>query len=449
MKGPERGLPRGTIVAYAMPAIALGVPTIPVFVYLPSFYADTLGLGLTAVGFALFAIRLFDIISDPIVGILSDRVATPFGRRRPWIVLGAPVAGVALIKLFDPPSGANVEYLLLWGALLYAGWTLVAIPYITWGAELSPDYHQRTRVTGLREAVMLAGVVLAAVVPAVLTSLGHAQAEALRAIGWLAIALGVPALVFFFAKVPERDFAQGHAETGRKGKTGWRSYAQLLRNRPFVFLLIAWFVNGLANGIPAALFLIYLNHGLHADERTQGILVLGYFLSGIVAIPFWLRLSRRIGKHRAWCLAMLLACAAFAFVPFLQPGDSHIFFAICLITGATLGADLSLPPAMQADVADYDRLRFGAERTGTLFALWNLATKLALAAAVVIAFPLLSALGFDLQAPRGDSPSLALPMIYAGFPVVLKLIVTAMVWHFPLTAVRQATIRRRLETVGI
>ena len=86
MKGAGRGLPRGTVVAYAMPAIALGVPTIPVFVYLPSFYADTLGLGLTAVGFALFAIRFFDIISDPIVGILSDRVATPFGRRRPWIV---------------------------------------------------------------------------------------------------------------------------------------------------------------------------------------------------------------------------------------------------------------------------------------------------------------------------------------------------------------------------
>jgi Na+/melibiose symporter-like transporter len=433
----EAGLARSRLIFYALPALVLGLPTIPVFIYLPKYYAEDLGLGLTATGLALFFIRLFDVVSDPVIGVLSDRLPTRFGRRRPWIALGAPIAGLALIQLFDPPTDVGTGFLLTWGLLLYAGWTLIAIPYTTWGAELSADYHERTRVTALREGVMLGGVVLAAVLPAVLLTTGRSEAEALIAIGWLAVALGLPSIVLLFLKVPER-VAQ------RTGRANWRSYAQLFRNRPFVFLVGAWLINGLANGIPAVLFLLYMEHALAVDEQGRSILILTYFLSGIFAIPLWLWLSRRMGKHRVWCLAMLLACGAFAVVPFLGPGDVEIFFFVCVLTGMTLGADLSLPPAMQADVADYDRLRFGAERTATLFSLWNLATKLSLAGAVVIAFPLLSFFGFDLQGPREANPTWPLPLIYAGLPVVLKLIVTTMVWQFPLTAARQETIRRRL-----
>ena len=443
MTGARGGLARSELIYYALPALVLGLPTIPVFIYLPRFYAETLGLGLTATGLALFLIRLFDVVSDPVVGILSDRVPTRFGRRRPWIAIGAPIAGVALIQLFDPPVGADSTFLILWGLLLYAGWTLIAIPYTTWGAEMSPDYHERTRITGLREGLMLGGVVAAAVLPAVLVMTGRTEGEALITIGWLAIALGLPSLLLLFLKVPERAARATPRLT--ESKTGWRSYTQLARNRPFVFLIVAWLINGLANGIPAVLFLLFMDHALEVDEKGRSILVLTYFLSGIVAIPLWLRLSRRIGKHRIWCAAMLLASAAFAVVPFLGPGTTEVFFFVCVLTGMTLGADLSLPPAMQADVADYDRLRFGVERTATLFSLWNLATKLSLAAAVAIAFPLLAVLGFDPQGPREANPTWALPVIYAGLPVVLKLIVTAMVWRFPLTAARQSTIRRRLQ----
>ncbi len=422
--------------------MVLGLPTIPVFIYLPKYYAEDLGLGLTATGLALFAIRLFDVVSDPIVGLLSDRLPTRFGRRRPWIAIGAPIAGLALIQLFDPPAGVGTGFLIVWGLLLYVGWTLIAIPYTTWGAELSTDYHERTRVTALREGVMLGGVVLAAVLPAVLVANGRSEAEALVTIGWLAVALGLPSIALLFVKVPERVAALS-------GHVVWRSYAQLFRNRPFVFLIGAWLVNGLANGIPAVLFLLYMDHALEVGEKGRSILILTYFVSGIVAIPLWLRMSRHLGKHRVWSLAMLLACAAFAVVPFLGPGEVEIFFFVCVLTGMTLGADLSLPPAMQADVADYDRLRFGAERTATLFSLWNLATKLALAGAVVIAFPLLALFGFDPQGPREANPTWPLPMIYAGIPVVLKLIVTAVVWHFPLTEARQATIRRRLQKAEV
>jgi Na+/melibiose symporter-like transporter len=117
---------------------------------------------------------------------------------------------------------------------------------------------------------------------------------------------------------------------------------------------------------------------------------------------------------------------------------------ICVLTGAALGADLVLPPAIQADVADYDRWRFGADRTGVQFALWGMATKLALAAAVGLALPGVVWMGFDPELPTEAGRS-ALIVIYAGIPVVIKTLSIAVIWRFPLSAACHAAISRRLN----
>ena len=117
---------------------------------------------------------------------------------------------------------------------------------------------------------------------------------------------------------------------------------------------------------------------------------------------------------------------------------------ICILTGAALGADLALPPAIQADVADYDQWRFGADRTGVQFALWGMATKLALAAAVGLALPGVAWMGFDPELPSEVGRS-ALIVIYAGIPVVIKVVAIVAIWNFPLSATRHTAIRRRLE----
>jgi len=141
---------------------------------------------------------------------------------------------------------------------------------------------------------------------------------------------------------------------------------------------------------------------------------------------------------------MISACAAFASVPFIQAGSFEAFAVVCVITGMALGADLALPPAIQADVVDYDRLRSGRERTGFQFALWGMSTKLALAVAVGVALPGVELWGFDPAAPT-QSGILALTVIYALVPVVIKVMAIATVWRFPLTAERHAVIRRRLR----
>lgn len=439
----RRPLPFWILLLYGLPAIALAIPTIPVYVHLPSFYATEIGLSLTAVGAAMLTARLLDVITDPLIGVLADARPTRFGRRKPWIALGALIGGYSMMQLFLPPADAGSAYLLVWAALLYLGWTLVAIPYAAWGAELSLDYHERARITAVREGASLLGVLIAGAVLAAGPHLGWVGDESQAAVGVLAIVLGAPTLAALLWVVPEMGATParaGHRDPSVGGLLGG-----LQRNRPFLRLIAAWFLNGLANGLPAALFPLYLAHGLRVGEELQGALIFAYFVSGVAAIPLWLQLSRRIGKHRSWCVAMLVCCSAFVAVPFIAPGDWPSFLVVCVVTGAALGADLALPPAMQADIVDYDDWKFGRQRAGVLFALWSMASKLALAASVGIAFPALDLAGFDAKAATNPPQALlALAVIYALVPVVIKLITVALIWGHPLTIGRHRAIQIRL-----
>lgn len=445
MKREER-IPRPTLFIYALPAFALAMPTIPAYVYLPTFYAETLGLGLAAVGAVLLISRGLDVVTDPLIGIASDRLPTRWGRRKPWIVAGALLAAVALIQLFQPPDDVGALHLLIWSIALYLGWTFIAVPYTAWGAELSPDYHERARITGAREAAMVLGIVAAGGLPSLMAYLGHDERAGLAAVAWLAIAAGAPAILLLIWRV--RD-GSGRTSAARlpqpPARLSWQSLSPLLANRPFVRLLAGWFVNGLANGLPSVLFPLYLQHALGAGTAASGVLIMAYFVSGVLAIPGWLALSRRFGKHRVWCWAMIMACTAFVWVPFLEPGQITAFFFICVITGMALGADLALPSAMQADVIDLDTLRTGEERAGLFFALWSMSTKLALALAVGLAFPALDALGFVAGGENDRRTVLWLAVIYAWVPTVLKACAIAVIWSHPMSSRRHDIVRRRLD----
>jgi Na+/melibiose symporter-like transporter len=434
---------RRTLILYGLPGLALAMPTIPVFVFLPTLYAETVGLGLAAVGTVLLAARLIDGITDPLVGVMSDRLPTRWGRRKPWIALGGLLAGPALVMLFLPPDDAGIGHLLLWSVVLYVGWTLISVPYTAWGAELSDDYNERARITGWREGLMIVGILVAGAMPVLATTLGLGEDAGLGMVAGAAIVLGLPAIVLLLAMVPEVPLPAGPR---RDLGSLWHQAKGVLRNRPFTRLLAAWVLNGMAGGLPAALFPLYLQHGLGVDEATRDRLILIYFVAAVVAIPGWLALSRAWSKHRAWAAAMALACVSFIWVPLLGPGDVMPFLVICILTGAALGADLALPPAMQADVIDLDALRTGQRREGVFFALWGMGTKGALALAVGLAFPVLDWVGFRAGAETNTPLALGtLAALYALVPVVLKVGVLALVWNHPMTRRRQTIIQKRLS----
>ncbi len=444
MTRQKQGNTRGLVLyAYILPAFVIALPTIPVYIHLPVLYGMELGLGLATTGIILLIARVFDTVTDPLIGWLSDRFNYKGAHRKPWIAVGAIIAGIGLFKILNPPVPVTAEYLLIWSVALYGGWTMVAVPYLAWGAELTTNYYERTRVTSWREGVGLLGVVGAGVVAAVFTTLGYTEQESIGAIAWLAITAGVIVLPLSLCLVPdaELDRMSKRKSSPPNILKGLRSLAA---NGPFLRLLSAWFLNGIANGIPAALFFIYLDHGLGAQIDERPIFILTYFIAAISAIPIWLNLSQRFNKHRTWCWAMALACVAFATVPAIPAGSFGLFAIVCVVTGMALGADLALPPAIQADVVDYDRWRNKQERTGLQFALWGMSTKLALALSVGIALPALDMFGFDADAPRQDGFTVLI-VIYAVVPIVIKLAAILIVWNVPLTPQKLIVIQHRLS----
>ncbi|OLP53863.1 MFS transporter [Rhizobium rhizosphaerae] len=416
-------LPRRTLLAYALPAAPLAALGLPLYALVPTYYVETVGLPVAAVGWVVLMIRLVDAVSDPAVGLFADRIRPRFGRRRSLFLSGLPVTALAAIMLYRPPDGAGLVWLGLWGALVSIGFTLVQVPYSAWGAELVRDYHGRTRLAAWRESVTVVGTLIAIALP---FSIGFAPGQSgLALLGFVTGGLLILTGLLAVASVPEPE-AVGTA--GMRPQEGLRLLAE---NRPFRRLILAYFVNGLANGIPATLFLIFVSARLDL-ESLRGPLLFLYFLSAIAGVPLASAAARRFGKHRAWCAGMVLACLIFALTPLLPAGAALAFGLICFSTGLLLGFDLALPPAIQADVIDADGA--GPGRAGFYFAAWGLATKLSLAAGAALTFPLLGLFGFDpARGSANDATALmALAMLYAWLPVVLKFIAIALMWRFPL-----------------
>lgn len=431
--------------AYALPGLPLAVATLPVYVFIPTLYAQEFGIGLAVIGTILFATRVFDAFSDPVIGFLSDHTNSRFGRRKPWIILSMPVMVLSIYKLFVPPDDVDAAYLAIWSVVLTLSWTGILLPYSAWAAELSSDYQERTRLTSVREAMVLVGTMIAAALPTLLTAWGYPSLRTHSFGIALFVVAVLPLAILICAKaVPDLQPAKKQALSLRQGAR------VLAGNSAFRRLLVAYLINATANGLPATLFILFVSYRLEMPD-AYGPLLFAYFLSGFAGIPIWYQVSKRISKHRTWCLAMIIAVASFVWTPFVVgPGDYYVFLAITIVSGLAVGADLVLPPSVQADVVDIDTLKSGQQRTGLYFALWGMATKLALGLAAGLAFPLLQSVGFDAEAAKTGVKNtefalFALAMIYAFLPVIFKCVAIGLMWNFPLSRTDHAEVQTKLQ----
>lgn len=426
-------LPR--LLAYAAPAVPLAMLGLPLNVYLPAFWSGEMGLALGTVGAVMTAVRLLDIVVDPTIGRISDRLRWRFGRRKTPIAAGLPAGLAGGAMLFFPPPGAGAVWLFAAYALLTFAWSMIALPWQAWGAELSPNYSERTRITSWREGGTLVGVLVSAVLPAALgiTTPG----PALHAVAFASVVLAAPAILLLLSLV---------AEPSPGPPTAVPFFASLraaAANAPFRRLLLAWLLNGIANGMPATLFLFMCTYVLDAAWAAGPVLVV-YFGMAVLCVPIWAWLARRIGKHRAWAAAMLLMCIVFAPVFLLGKGDIGWFLAISAICGGTIGADFALPPAIQADVVDVDEAESGEKRAGLFFAAWTMAQKSGNALAAGLALGGLQWAGFRAAPGNGPRQLLALSALYCLAPLAMKLVAITLVWGFPIDARAQAVLRARI-----
>lgn len=433
----------GRVAAYALPGFATSLASLPLALFVPAFYGRDLGLPLASVGLAIAASRIFDVVTDPVVGYLSDRGMLPGGRRKPWVLLGTPILILGLWQVFVPPVGVGVAHLLLWTAVFFLGWTLVELPYRAWGAELAKSYHGRSRITGWREAMGTLGQIALLAGLVVLGAGGLAgSADQLRAVA-LGVAMLLPVCVVTAVVLapegPDESFSGEPLPPGP-------ALRLILGNPAFLRMLgiVSFFVSGVV--MQGTLHRVILADVIGAEDWFAAMLLLEN-LAALLAIPVWLKVSRRFDKHRA--LAGAAAWLAIISLPLiaLGPGDVTTFVTLIAIRGSSFGAMQLLSNSLAADVIDVDTLASGTQRSGTYFAVWGMATKAAVALGVVLGTNLATFVGYDAAAlPLSESTRHALLWVYGGVPAVLMALGAVLLWSFPVTRETHRAVREQIET---
>ena len=415
---------------------------IPVAAFLPNYYGQDLGLSLAAVGTIWLLTRLFDAVSDPLIGWLSDRTNTRWGRRRVWMVAAVPVLMLAVYKLFMPVTPVTEVYLFGWLVFFWVGWTMLFIPYYAWAAELSPDYNERTRITGWRASIGMAANVVSKVVPVLAIfffGFGGTEETLLLIGGMMLLLLPVTVGLTVF-NVPEgRDYIPTQIPLIPGLKLMWK-------NAPFKRLVLAFFINQLGSSISTALVVFFIRNVLQ-DEQNSILMLLVYYAFNLSGIPFWIWFSSKVGKHRAWCLGLtVFSCFQLCYLG-LGAGDFYYMLPITACTGFLGGSFWVLPNSMKADVIDVDRLETGEDRTAWYFAVWSFTTKVGQSVGPALALTLLAFMGFGTGTGDTSTPEglLGLKLLFVLGPVTGFILAALIAWNHPLDEKRHAELRKKLD----
>ncbi len=460
MSKPERGdraendslaeasekLPLAVKLAFGFPAFPGIGMTVPIAVFMTKFYADSIGVALGFIELAQTLARSVDAITDPLMGWLTDRTRTRWGRRRPWMLVGAPLTAMALVGLFAPPAGIGPLEGAVWFTTFFIAYyvfhTIYTIPHAGLGPELTSDYHERSNLFAWRDGMGVMGSAIASVAPAVVIvwakSGGAGQAEAERAAFlWIALAIAlmlVASYIWLCYRVPENP-----AYSRRKPNPLVPGVRRVIRNRPFRILLGAFLCSSIAITVNPLLMPFFLQYALGVDSWVEwtGVLMLVSYGVGTATIPLWLRLARRYGKKQTWIWSLWILVAfdlsLFAF-PSFATGEAAMGWvvALFLLRGTSMTAGLFLAPAIQADVIDYDELYTGKRREAQYAALWSIATKLALIPALSLPLVLLAALGFEPNVEQTETVRWVIRGLYGLVPGIMVIGVVLIVRRFPI-----------------
>ncbi len=399
--------------AWAGFAAMLAMAGLPIYIHAPKFYVDEYGTSLAALGAVLFALRLVDFVQDPALGWLAHATAA---HRRAMVAGAGAIMALSMLGLFAvPPPFAPLAWFAITLTGLFSAFSFLTICFYTQGVTKAETMGENghIRLAAWREAGALLGVCAAAAAPTLL-ALGPNPPFESFAILFAAFTLGALWVM--------RDAFTAQSNSAPAALSG---FAAVLRDHIARRLLVIALLNAAPVAVSSTLFLFFVESRLQAPG-LEGPLLLLFFLSAAAASPLWAQAARRHGAKPVLMSGMGLAITAFALTGFLGPGDVTAFALICIVTGAALGADLTLLSALFAR-----RMASVLPDASTGFALWAFVSKATLALAAISVLPLLQWQGFT----GPDSPPaalLTLSLLYAALPCALKMLAIATLATTPL-----------------
>ena len=419
--------------------------------YVMKFATDILLIAPAVMGAIYSLSRIWDAISDPLVGYLSDRTTSRMGRRRTWILASCLPIAVGFYMVFAPPLSLSQDAMIVWMGIavvgFYSAMTIFFVPHLSLGAELSTDYHERSRLFGTRHAAYIIGSILSLVSLQLLINAEISQGD----VRGLAAELAVVAVVVMFALVVYAviNLRERPEFQGRMNASPFKAFSDVWQNPHARLLIVVTFIEHVGSSAIAALTL-YVTHYVVGAPAWAPAIILAYMLPSSASVPLWLPLSRRFGKIRVWMGGMLMTGFSFGgmfLLPFMDDPTTRLVWIVVMafFAGLANGCGGTIGPSVQGDVIDYDEHQSGERKEGAYFAAWNFVQKSALGLMLLLTGFALELSGFVPNVEQSMQVKMTMVTLYGMFPLVCYLIGALLFSRFKLDEAAYARIREDLD----
>ncbi len=446
--GAEK-LTTGVIWAYSIPRIGFGIMGLLFGTYLMKFSTDVLLIAPAAMGALIAASRIWDGVSDPLAGYLSDRTHSRFGRRRIWLFMSSVPMSLGLIMIWSPPSSLEGVMLIAWmGLALFVyetASTAFFVPHGALGVELTPNYHERTRLYGYSHMIGALGSLLGLISLYLMDSAEDKRfwAIILSSIAGFCICAMVLGSTFV---LPERADFQN-----RGSENPFRSFTDVFRNKHARLLLIVYAIEtfgGATIGLLVSYIVAYVipMENVPVDSSVFFISVLVfYFVPQFAFAPLWIKLSTYTGKKNLWAASMWIS--ALVFVGYFFALNSYIMiWLLTFILGTSGGIGAVVAPAISADIIDYDEYLTGERKEGTYYAVWNMVRKGAASLTAIITGFVLQWVGFEPNVEQTETTKIVFRSLFALMPAGGYMIGALVFTRFSFNEKEHSDVRRVLAT---
>lgn len=399
-----------------------------------NYLTDTVGLSAAAAGGAVMVGKLWDAVTDPMMGFISDRTRTRWGRRRPYLLFGAVPLALTMWFFFTNPHIGSQAWLTIWAAIalcaLNTAYTVVNIPYSSLTPELTKDYHERSSLNGFRFGFAVIGTILGA--GAVLPLVGIFGADRSSGFSFMGAVLGflmaVSTLVTFFS-VREPD----HSHEPKPTEKFFPTFLAVFRNKPYVILLLTYALNLTALNFVQGILVYYFKY-IYRDEALTTLAMILLLVTAMVCIPVSVKVSKRIGKKRTYQICFAILASACLVIYFLGHRlGSGFFLAMMVYAGIGIGFGYVAPWAMVPDTIEFDAVRTGNRKEGAFYGMWTFTSKVGTSLAIALTGLILGAAGYAANLPeQGASALAAIRLIIGPIPAIVFVAATILIERYPI-----------------